>query len=291
MVEVSECYYCRAMFRSKIVIKAASNALIPAMVLAINAAYKDYYIPIALSPARFKMLVEREGVQLGLSAVAVSARRVVGTGLLAVRGRRAWIGGMGVIPRFRRQGIARRLMQHLLKSAQEAQVETVQLEVLTENTPAISLYHSFGFETKRDLSVVRCQANELRCLAKMQQLEVTHLKSRELLPILKSASTCNKPWQRQGEPSIRARGLVAYRGTGQVQGGCLYHGDQRTVGILDLFASEPMVTRHLLIGLADRHPKAEITYINIASDDPQLTMFKQSGFTEVLSQHEMVLTL
>ena len=51
-----------------------------------------------------------------------------------------------VHPDFRRRGIARQLMDALLKGAENAQLAFVTLEVRESNVPAISLYKSLSFE-------------------------------------------------------------------------------------------------------------------------------------------------
>ena len=57
---------------------------------------------------------------------------------LAVRGDRAWIGGICVVPEARRKGLGRALMEAVLELAPP----TVLLEVIEENEPAITLYEA-----------------------------------------------------------------------------------------------------------------------------------------------------
>lgn len=52
---------------------------------------------------------------------------------------------VSVAPEFRRQGIARMLMQAFLEQVPD-EVENIALEVRSSNAPAIGLYKSFGFE-------------------------------------------------------------------------------------------------------------------------------------------------
>ena len=51
---------------------------------------------------------------------------------------------VAVSPAHRRQGIARALMEHMLRLAEDASA-SVYLEVRASNTPAIELYRSLGF--------------------------------------------------------------------------------------------------------------------------------------------------
>lgn len=52
---------------------------------------------------------------------------------------------IGVRPERQRQGIARRMLEHLLAQAQTQGARRMLLEVRVDNTPAIALYESLGF--------------------------------------------------------------------------------------------------------------------------------------------------
>jgi len=53
--------------------------------------------------------------------------------------------GMGVRREWRRRGIGRRLLEECLRQAAQAGLEKVELEVYTDNEPALLLYKEFGF--------------------------------------------------------------------------------------------------------------------------------------------------
>lgn len=53
--------------------------------------------------------------------------------------------GLGVLAAYRRQGVARVLMQSLIEAASELGVWNLTLRVRTFNEPAIALYESLGF--------------------------------------------------------------------------------------------------------------------------------------------------
>lgn len=61
--------------------------------------------------------------------------------------RRGFIQDVFTHPDYRRQGIARRLVQDLLAWLREEQVATVELTVATNNAEAISLWESLGFRS------------------------------------------------------------------------------------------------------------------------------------------------
>ena len=53
--------------------------------------------------------------------------------------------GMGLVSEYRGQGIGTKLLQAVLKKAQEFGLEKVELNVYTSNTNAIKLYRKLGF--------------------------------------------------------------------------------------------------------------------------------------------------
>jgi len=56
------------------------------------------------------------------------------------------VGLVGVLPEYRRRGIARRLLERSLEDLRERRAQKVSLGVIDRNVPAYSLYASLGFE-------------------------------------------------------------------------------------------------------------------------------------------------
>ena len=52
---------------------------------------------------------------------------------------------LGVLPRWRRSGIGRRLLDRVIAKGGERNIDSIVLEVATENTAALRLYLSCGF--------------------------------------------------------------------------------------------------------------------------------------------------
>ena len=53
--------------------------------------------------------------------------------------------GMGVLPKYRRQGTGRRLAEKAIELAKRIGLERIELDVYASNKPAIALYKSLGF--------------------------------------------------------------------------------------------------------------------------------------------------
>lgn len=58
----------------------------------------------------------------------------------------AQVCNVAVLPEYRRQGIAKQLIEEMLRLSAEKGCQVCELEVNTENTPAVELYKKCGFE-------------------------------------------------------------------------------------------------------------------------------------------------
>jgi ribosomal protein S18 acetylase RimI-like enzyme len=284
------------MSTSTITIQPVSTVRRSAFVRAVNIAYDGYYVPIVLTPHSFGELVRRESVELSRSAAALDGRQVVGMGLLGVRGTRGWIGGMGVIPAYRRQGIARRVMEYLIRQGEEAGLRRLQLEVIVENTHAYHLYQSLGFQVERRLLVLVREESPPPPGVDGAGLIVKPAAVDRLLARLPDLADAPRPWQRETD-SIHAlgralQGIAAFRDGMQAPVGvCLYHTERYYLGLLDVAADSPEAGHVLLAHLLAAFPLARMSYLNIAEGDPLLPLLRGLGFRQTLSQYEMTLPL
>jgi len=57
------------------------------------------------------------------------------------------IANIAVVPKFRRRGVGRATIEHLMHLARHRGCTYAQLEVRASNTPAIALYQKLGFRT------------------------------------------------------------------------------------------------------------------------------------------------
>lgn len=125
-------------------------------------AFSDYQVDMRASREEFEQRLVRDGVRLEISAGAFDETRMVGFYMNALgdwKGRRsAFDAGTGVIPAYRRQGIAEELFAFMVPRLKEASVEQYLLEVLTGNERAVALYRKLGFVDIRRLAVFRRSA-------------------------------------------------------------------------------------------------------------------------------------
>lgn len=115
-----------------------------------SAGYEGYVVPMRVEPTTLESMVNAWDVDLSRSRVALrNGGDPVGVALLAVRGDRGWVGGLGVAAGARREGVGRALMEAVLAEAPPV----VRLEVIEQNEPAIRLYDRLGFRRLRLLEV------------------------------------------------------------------------------------------------------------------------------------------
>lgn len=264
---------------------------------ALNDAYADYFVPIHLTLASLQHLIERESIVMSASRIAVDGDTVVGMGLLGVRQQRGWIGGMGVVPAYRRQGIARRLMEALVAQARDLSLETLQLEVIQKNKAAYTLYDEIGFETRRELKVLTCREDPANALpdSLFERITVRSESAESLLDRLDSLPGAARPWQREKTTHQIAlgslHGQAAYRDD-QLCGICLYNGKGGlNAELADLAATDEAVGTALLVKVLRGYPTTTFTYLNVDEDDPMLPALYRVGFEEMISQYEMFLPL
>jgi ribosomal protein S18 acetylase RimI-like enzyme len=259
----------------------------------LNAAYSDYSVPTHLSIPSFDRLVAREAIRLEVSAAALADGQIVGMGLLGVRGRRAWIGGMGVLPEHRHQGIGRQVMTYLLDQARGMGIEHVQLEVITKNYPAFGLYCSMGFETSRELLVLSGDRHRFKTLRPkgLLGIQIEPATGAALLAQLPDRLAAAAPWQRTPESLWQMRdsldGFCARDAGSFVQGLCLWSGDNRQAGIYALSGNTGEIVEMLLSRLLTYLPLAHFSYLNVPCDDPAMPILLSAGFQETVHQYEM----
>lgn len=118
-------------------------------------AFSDYFISFQLSEEQLKNHIALNSVDLSRSVGAFSEDKMVG---FTLNGFGEWNdkktvydAGTGVIPAFRHQGIGRRIFDFMTPQFRAAGYEQMLLEVISENVNAIRLYEKLGFQKTRRL--------------------------------------------------------------------------------------------------------------------------------------------
>lgn len=263
---------------------------------AFNLAYSDYYVPIKMTLPAFRDLFDRDDIAPDASVVALQDGRIVGTGLLGVRDRTGWIGGMGVIPDHRGNGIGRLMMQYLIDEAQRRGLELIDLEVIEANRVAWKLYDSLGFTNRRFLLALERMPDDVPDI--LPEYPLSEEDTFEILRRYDEYHPVPNCWQR-AKPSLE--GMVATLQSWSLDGDqsmlshALGYADNSSLRLIDLAATPeadaPRAAACLLAALHRAYPDAHASSYNVAENDPVLPAFEALGYTVNFRQIEMRLTL
>jgi GNAT superfamily N-acetyltransferase len=260
----------------------------------LNRVYADYYLPVWLDPYQFERMCADMDVDLRRSVVALVDGQEVGLALLSQRGREGWVSGVGVRPIWRRQGIARRMLEYLQQRAETEGLSRLRLEVLQQNEGAARLYEQLGFSWERDLLVLNFSGELYPPLR--PPTDVAPAQPSWLLKAHRPFHPYDPSWQRD-LPSLEKRapllqGLALWQEQ-QLVGYTLYQPRPDALTILDLAVdpSDPhrlKNARRLLRALHSSQPATSSTITNVPAQDPLLPAFVDFGYRVWQRQYEMV---
>jgi len=140
-------------------------------------AFADYPMDASgTTEERLLLRMEKNAVDYEASVGAYDDGRLVGftmIGIDTVGGiRTAFDAGTGIVPAFRKQGLAKRMLDHALPGLRERGVTQFLLEALQQNEPAIKAYTKSGFEIVRELRCFVIDAEVLRAVADSQEFPI-----------------------------------------------------------------------------------------------------------------------
>ncbi|WP_119073066.1 GNAT family N-acetyltransferase [Aggregatilinea lenta] len=278
--------------------RAVTDVDFRAFTAAFNLAYSDYFTPISMTISSFQSLIERDDLSLADSVAAIEDGRIVGTGMLGIRGDGGWIGGMGVVPDHRRQGIGRQMMLFLINRARQRHLGHIVLEVIEQNHGAHALYSNLGFVEMRDLISVEREPGTPPTVDDIAPYTVSEQSVSTLLRHYDAFHTVENCWQR----SLRSLELLIphIEGWGVMSGDCLAGyalgwAGRHGVRLID-FALNPegdvvAAGVAILATLHGQYPDAPGSTYNTPADDPVLEAYWRLGYRKALAQIEMRLVL
>jgi GNAT superfamily N-acetyltransferase len=286
------------MYMPPIVCHPVSDVDFDTFTAAFNHAYSDYLLPTVMTPASFRALMTRDDLDPEISVAALDDGIIVGTGLLGIRDRTGWIGGMGVIPERRRQGIGRQMMYYLLDRARERHLTEVVLEVIEDNRGAHELYRQVGFTDHRYLLILDRGPGKIPDLP-LPRYRIESRPLEELLEHYEAFHDTPNCWQR-ALPSLVGLGVHHVQGWAaldnlEVIGYAIGWANSHVLRLVD-FAAKPVpervaIAQSLLTHIHSQCPEAYGDCYNIAEDDPVLPAYEALGYTVLFRQIEMRLAL
>ncbi len=264
------------------------------LALLLSQVYVDYFLPVWMEADKFRQMCETEDVDLAESVLALIMEEPVGLALLSRRGTRGWISGVGVLPLYRRHGIARDMVRAIQQRAPALHLETLSLEVLTQNVPGLALYRKLGFREHRKLLVLLLE--ESIFTPRPLPEDVTWVAPESLIAKHDLFHRVTPSWQREKVSLVERldtlRGLGLYEG-GQLSGYLLYEEQPRHQAIYDLgiVADHPRrigAAKRLLLAVHRLRPGVGGYFVNLPAPSGLLDAFLQVGYRIWQQQYEMV---
>lgn len=128
------------------------NVQLTELIEVFNAAFADYFVKITLDEKSFADKILAENIILSKSVGVFFDEKLIGFILLGIENEIAYNGGTGVLPEFRGNNLTNRMYDFILL---KSNFRLHQLEVISQNTPAIKIYEKIGFQTVRTLICFR----------------------------------------------------------------------------------------------------------------------------------------
>lgn len=268
---------------------------------AFNRGYEGYIVPLHLDADQLRGHIEGGSIDLSASRMAYNEGEAVGIALLGIRGKRAWVGGVGVSLAWRGQGIGRQLMNAVIDAARQHNLDVVQLEVIQSNTSAHNLYLSLGFEDIRRLLILEYKPDSSRGLSAINPVSPTNVDVIQIVPPADALAHTHlhpvpNPWQRERDSlrrlEPRMTGWLAQR-DGKIIAFAVGIASEKAIQFMDLgFASgEDAALCALVAHVHNQYPEANGRLVNLGEDDPAWPVLSDFGYVETMAQYEMLLKL
>lgn len=262
-------------------------------------AFSDYVVPFDLTITQFRRHLDLTGVDVSRSVGCFEGDKMIG---FSLNGFGDWNSlntvydaGTGVIPAKRRQGISDAMFETMLPALRKDGIRQFLLEVITNNTAALRLYEKLGFETVRELALLQWDKPHA----------TSSQRSKNAFAILELSSP---DWRRfesfwdakpswQNMPDALARVIETRCVAGAFAGDkCVgYIVFSRLRGRISQLAVDKahrnrgVATELLKFALAKRKSELPMQIVNLdKSLKAAIRFFRKGGFSELLSQYEMI---
>lgn len=261
-------------------------------------AFADYVMPFDLTEVQFRNHLVLNAVDLASSVGWFDDGKIVG---FTLNGFGLWRGiqtvydaGTGVLPEYRRQGLSVKMFDLMMPEFESRGYRQCLLEVITTNEKAIRLYDKLHFQTVRTLSLLHCE-NDL----KFRGDDAAGVELREIdAPDWNLLSTFwdgEPSWQNSPDAIGRSRDKKRFVGAFAGYRCVGYIVFSKRVGRVSQIAVDNEYRRlgvgKMLVRSMIREMSSDYVpqVINIdRSITSAMSFFENRGFTEKLSQYEML---
>jgi len=261
-----------------------------------KSSFSDYSIPFHLTLPQLKAKIVNDSVRPELSVGAIEDGKLIGFilhGYDTINGKiTAYNAGTGIIPEKRGNGLTAKLYDHILPLLKAENTNSIRLEVLAENVPALKTYEKIGFKTVRNLD---CYKGAVQIENQNKGYEIKELESFDWQDMKQFWD-----WEPSWQNSITA--VENLRATNHAFG--IFEGEQ----LLGYLIYNPLSKRIQQFATKKKHRRKglakqlfnyiasnfgnEMSIINVDDSSKETASFLESlGFEKFIVQHEMELKL
>ncbi|HEY4688966.1 MAG TPA: GNAT family N-acetyltransferase [Anaerolineae bacterium] len=257
--------------------------------------YIDYPVPIRVDAAGLESMITLYDIDLRASRIGVLKKEPVALVLLGMRGTRGWIGGLGVAPEHRGERVGLAAVRAALRSARQIGLRSIDLEVLTQNLPAIRIYETLGFRRQRTLDIWQRESDATFPLPPHHDVKPLNVSA--CLARFDDLHAVTPPWQRDLPVLQRSAGALHALGIteeGYITAYVLYRMNDARVDMLDAAAAPGQrgkAIESVLRALIRDRAGSLIRFTNVPQDDPASDAMHHVGAQVELQQYEMTLDL
>lgn len=263
----------------------ASDYPIPDLVEILNRGFEKYFVPITFNVPAFLTMLRKDGLDLTASRVLLADGQPSGIGLIARRGWSSRLAAMGIAIETRGKGAGKWFMERLIQEACDRGEKEMLLEVIEQNTAAVHLYETCGFEVVRRLIGLICRNADETRVSQLEQIDI-----REAARMVTQHGIPNLPWQLSGESIAQMNPPArAYRKGPSYT--IISNPDAKDVVVWSLLVEPGARGNHLgvdlLKSLFANHP-GKVWHVPAILPEELGKVYEQAGFErEELSQWQM----
>lgn len=259
---------------------------------AMERCFEGYIVPIRTTPQSWERRFRGEHLDPFASRIYERDGEAAAVLFICRRGWTSRVGGMAVAAGARGHGLGRRVMRDAIDDARARGDRALLLEVIEQNTPAVTLYESLGFRMARRLVGYRREPAPLDgpadALWEIDPLELAHVALREGEPDL--------PWQLASETLSAATAPARALALEDRAFALIANPDAETLSLSALVV--PRAHRRqgwgmrMLRALATVFPGKPMQAVAIVPDNLAPEFFARAGWErQGISQYEMRLEL
>lgn len=281
-------------------IKSLKHASFDALYKAFHEAFIDYEVQI--NKKELANMLKRRGYVPELSFGAFDENKLVAFTFNGIGSynniKTAYDTGTGTIPAYRGQGLAGKIFSHSIPFLQAAGIKQYLLEVLQNNTTAVSLYKKQGFTISREFFYYVDSIEQLKRESPKANKNLTiHILPKFPDALLKKTWDFNPSWQNSNDAIQRDIekfiGLAAYYNNSMV-GYLIFEpmsGDITQLGTLPEHRRKG-IAKQLLNFAIENHYLKKLKILNIETNCSTLNSFLHSlGCSPLGKQYEMIKSL